>query len=62
MEEIKEVIAVQVDFRCPKCKKGCLRPTGQCFTTNPPIYPHKCTNCEYTENIRGKTYPYIDYK
>jgi hypothetical protein len=63
MEEINEVKVVRVDFKCPKCGIGYLRPTGTCLTTNPPQYPHNCNNhnCNYGKTFAGKTYPYIDY-
>jgi len=62
-EEITNVQAVKVDYRCPNCKDGYLRPTGECFPTSPPQYPHTCSNekCDYGETMRNKTYPYIDY-
>ncbi len=62
MEEIKEVKTVKVDYKCPKCEQGYLRPTGQCYTTNPPQYPHICIHCAYGETFMGKTYPYVDYR
>lgn len=64
MSEIsREVRPIQVDYQCPKCGIGFLRPTGVCYTSNPPQYPHVCNNpdCEYSENIWSKTYPYIKY-
>jgi ssDNA-binding Zn-finger/Zn-ribbon topoisomerase 1 len=62
MEIEQEVKPVRIDFQCPRCKQGFMRPTNSSFLSNPPIYPHKCTKCNYTENVTGKTYPYIDYK
>jgi hypothetical protein len=62
MEQIKEVRTVQVDYKCPKCEQGYLRPTGICHPMNPPLYPHKCTNCEYGETFSDKKYPYINYQ
>jgi hypothetical protein len=67
MEQRKEVKPIQVDFKCPVCFDGYLRPTGMVLTSNPPKYPHKCNgkscgaDCYYTETFSGKTYPYIDY-
>ena len=61
MEIKKEVKTVEIDYKCPKCKVGRLRPTGVKQMTYPPKYPHKCTNCDYTETFRN-TYPYIDYE
>jgi hypothetical protein len=67
MEETKEVKTIRVDYKCPMCDNGYLRPTGQCFPTNPPQYPHKCNgtrsgcDCYHGETF-SKMYPYIDYK
>lgn len=63
MEVRKRVHTVKVDFRCPKCGNGFLRPTGTVLTSNPPQYPHKCNNndCDYGETF-NKAYPYIDYE
>lgn len=63
MEERNEAKTIFVDFKCPKCKKGYLRPMGNVLTTNPPIYPHRCNNpqCDYKKEFKF-TYPYIDYE
>ncbi len=61
MEERKEVKTIRVNFKCPKCEKGFLIPTGTCLTSNPPVYPHKCNSCEYGENFSGVCYPYTEY-
>ena len=63
MEVRKEAKTIHVDYECPKCKKGYLRPMGNVLTTNPLIYPHKCNNpkCSYREDFKH-TYPYIDYE
>ena len=60
MEEKVEVKIFQVDFKCPKCDTGYLRPTNEVvLTTDPPQHPHKCNNpkCKYTETF-NTTYPY----
>ncbi len=64
MEIENEVISVQVDFKCPECETGYLRPTGKCHPMNPPLYPHQCNNpnCKYGESFSGKSYPYITHK
>jgi len=59
-ETRKDVKQVQVDYLCPKCNIGHLRPTGTVFPTNPPQFAHKCNNCDYMETFL-KQYPYIDY-
>jgi hypothetical protein len=62
-QETKQIKTVQIDFKCPECEDGYLRPTGQCFTTHPPQYPHICNSmiCNYSETFINKTYPYVDY-
>lgn len=63
MSEVKiEVKTVKIDYKCPKCLIGYLRPTGVCYPMNPPSYPHKCNNCDHMESFSGKTYPYISYE
>lgn len=63
MEVRKEAKTIHVDYQCPKCKKGYLRPMGNVLTTNPPIHPHKCNNpqCDFREDFKF-TYPYVDYE
>jgi uncharacterized protein (DUF983 family) len=55
METIKKVKTIQVDYECPKCQVGKL-------LSQPPQYPHKCTECDFTETFIDKTYPYITYE
>lgn len=59
METRKAVRPIQVNYEC-ECG-GKFLPTGICFTVNPPLYQHKCTDCDRMENISNKTYPYIEY-
>lgn len=61
MEIREEAKAIRVDYKCPKCGVGRLRPTDTVLTVNPPGFPHKCTKCDYGE-ILFKVYPYIDYE
>jgi len=61
MEEREKVKTIKVDYKCPKCDVGYLRPSGTVLTSYPPQYPHKCTECDYTENF-NRTYPYIEYE
>jgi hypothetical protein len=63
MEEVKSVKTVKVDYKCDVCKDGYMRPTGTCFPTNPPQYPHKCNNsyCDAAKTF-NLTYPHIDYR
>jgi hypothetical protein len=63
METISEIKTFQIDYSCPKCEKGFLRPTGQVLSSYPPQYPHSCNNinCDYTE-VFYKSYPHIVYQ
>jgi ribosomal protein L37AE/L43A len=60
MEKRQEVRTVQVDYECPSCKSGFLKPNGQGFLTNPMQYGHECKVCGFTQTL-SRTYPYIDY-
>jgi hypothetical protein len=64
MEVRKKVDTIKVDFKCPKCNTGFLRPTGRVLTSYPPQYPHRCNNpeCDYNETFSDKTYPHLDYE
>jgi hypothetical protein len=62
MEEKREVRTFEVDYKCPKCDVGYLRPTGIVCDNNPPTYPHKCTNCDYNKVIKDHKYPYLVYE
>ena len=39
------------DFRCSECKVGELLHTHISLTVDPPLYPHKCNQCDHTENL-----------
>ena len=64
MEERQKVKTIQVDYKCPRCPTGYLRPTGIVCDNNPPTYPHKCNNpdCDYSKIMKNKKYPYIEYE
>ena len=64
MEVKREVRTFEVDFKCPKCGIGYLRPTGIAVGGTPIQYPHKCNNpdCDYHEIIKGYVYPYLVYE
>ena len=59
----KKTNTMKVDFKCPKCEKGHLRPNGTSVMTYPPQHPHNCNNfeCDYSEIFIDTIYPYIDY-
>jgi hypothetical protein len=56
MESKKLVNTYIVDYECPECGEGVLKPTGEVLTSFPAQYPHKCTHCNHTETFR-ETYP-----
>lgn len=62
--EKREVRTFEVDYRCPKCNIGFLRPTGIAVGGTPIKYPHKCNNpdCDYHEIMHGLNYPYLVYE
>lgn len=61
MEIKTETKQIEVDFECPECKNGKLRPTGEELETFPIQYPHKCNECSYTETFVDIQYPYFIY-
>lgn len=63
MEEKTELKTFVVKYKCPSCETGYLKPTGQCFASYPPQYPHSCDNpnCAYTETF-NETYPKLTYE
>jgi len=63
METKSEVKTIQIDYLCPKCEKGFLRPTGLVLNSYPPQYPHSCNNinCDYKETF-NVCYPYNEYQ
>ena len=60
--EKREVRTFEIDYKCPKCGNGYLRPTGIAVGGNPMQYPHQCNNCNYHEIIHGYQYPYLVYE
>jgi len=55
-QEIKTVAAQVVDYKCPACNTGYMRPNGIIKLGTPNIYGHKCTNCNHTMDFLVK-YP-----
>lgn len=64
METRKQLITIRVDYKCPECETGYLRPTGKVLMSSPPQYPHRCDNykCNYIKTFRNKKYPHLDYE
>lgn len=61
MEKRKEVKTIEVDFVCPICDYGKLRPTGIVLDTYPVQFPHNCNQCDYTQTFSIQ-YPYLEYE
>lgn len=60
MAEVKtKVSAVEVSMECPECDGVMEITNGMVFLSNPAQYPHKCTECGYTQHYSGVQYPYI---
>mgnify|MGYP004533540091 FL=1 len=57
MEVGQEVKIIMVRQKCDKCGKGYMEPGDIVLTSYPPLYPHTCTKCGYSENYT-KRYPY----
>jgi len=59
-----EVKTYKVHYICDECKQGELLPTGTCYPTNPPQYPHKCSNIDYCNSARtfNIQYPALKYE
>lgn len=63
METRKQLITIRVDYKCPECETGLLRPSGKVSLTHTSLYPHRCSNheCNYTKTFRAK-YPHLEYE
>lgn len=59
MEKSKKVETVLVSLLCDVCGSE-MKQTTEVLLSDPPCYPHKC-ECGEVKNIRGKTYPYVEY-
>jgi len=57
-----EVKTYKVHYVCDKCGMGELLPTGTCYPTSPPQYPHQCSNtlCSSGKTFRIQ-YPALRY-
>lgn len=62
---IVEVRTFKIEQQCTKCKKGYMRPdpSQPVQMTDPPIYPHKCTQkgCNNVD-VFNETYPALAYR
>lgn len=56
---LERVYMYKAHYTCT-CGKGEMVATGKVLPMNPPLYEHKCTVCELTENL-STTYPTIAY-
>jgi len=59
MERPNKTNTRYIDYRCPKCQNGWMRPTG--LTSPSPKFLHECTQCGYEEAFDIK-YPHMIYE
>lgn len=60
MEVRKLINSKLVEYQCDECGDGKMLPTGNIFTSYPPLYEHKCNNCGFITNFRVQ-YPHVEY-
>lgn len=56
-----EVKTYRIECQCDSCRKGNMVNDGTVFLSNPPQYPHICTNCKAIKTFNVQ-YPRIEYK
>ena len=58
----KPIRPIQIDYICDKCNVGHYRPAGAMWLSDPPQFPHKCTNAECgDEKTFIERYPTLRY-
>jgi len=62
MERIREVRVFKRQLMCDNDCTGEMLPTSPMLLSNPPQYSHVCDVCGASTNVRGKKYPYLEYK
>lgn len=63
MEKRTEVKAYRVDLTCESCGEGTMeRCDGGMLMSDPPQYPHRCTECGAETHVTGTKYPYMEYE
>lgn len=65
-EETFKIHPVGVRYICEFCNAGEMKVdtsggSVQVVLTNPPLIPHKCTNCGKTMQL-PKSYPYVEWE
>jgi hypothetical protein len=62
-ETRRRVKVYEVKYLCDTCKMGYMERAGDfMLMSNPPQYPHSCTNCEATKTFKGEYYPRLKYE
>ena len=61
MEKRVLVDTFKVRLFCDDCD-GDMVATGEALMSNPAQYIHVCKNCGKVVRVRGKKYPFIEYK
>lgn len=59
--EEHQITTHELDYRCDSCGKGNLRPTGVMLLSDPPKWPHACTECGAQQTFDTK-YPAFVYR
>ena len=62
MEKRSEVKTVKVELVCGSCNEGTMERDGVVLMSNPPHYPHRCTECGAEIHVTNIIYPYMEYK
>jgi hypothetical protein len=60
-EREAEVKTFVIQYICDTCNTGVMKPQELMLTVHPPLYCHKCDNCEATKNFDEK-YPRVVYR
>ena len=61
-ERIKKVETYEITMPCRYCGVGEMKFTGECISTYPPFYKHRCNKCGFAEDFCGDKYPRIEYR
>ena len=59
-EQAHDAIVVRLTYACDECGEEMRAHWGIVLTSNPPVYPHRCTN-GHTANLL-RSYPTYDFR
>lgn len=61
-EQSFPIQVVGVDYLCDVCRQGKMEQNGNIIlTTAPPQFPHKCSNCGYSQTFTER-YPTVRHQ